>query len=311
MRKCRIGVIGLGHIAMKAYLPILTKEEGWTLVGAFSPGVEKREKICRQYRMNEYSSMASLAADCDAMFVHSSTDTHFEIVSELISKGLDVYVDKPLAATIEQAEQLVELSQKRQRKLMVGFNRRFAPLYQEAKKMAGQTAWIRIDKHRPSGGGTNAFSYTMLDDYLHLVDTARWLGGKESQLLHGRIQLNEHQDLHTAHHLYESKNGTAVFTSMHRQAGTDLEQVEWTAAGQVIRVENMACLQIKSNGHLQEKKPPSWESILTQRGFDGAIRHFIEAVDQDSPLMIDGEEAFKSQLLVQKMIDSYDKATLE
>ncbi|PGZ15037.1 virulence factor MviM, partial [Bacillus thuringiensis] len=73
-----------------------------------------------------------------------STATHYEIVSELLKKGIDVYVDKPLAATVEQAEKLVELSEKYNRKLMVGFNRRFVPMYVAAKEQANAISWIRI-----------------------------------------------------------------------------------------------------------------------------------------------------------------------
>lgn len=304
MRDVRIGVVGLGGIAQKAYLPILTKEDHWTLVGAFSPNESKRKEICRQYRMNDYTNLHTLAADCDAVFVHSSTETHYEIVSTLLQKGKDVYVDKPLAATLEQAEKLVELSQKSNRKLMVGFNRRFAPLYTAAKDIAVRPAWVRIDKHRPDSGG-NSISFTMLDDYIHLVDTARWLGGDDVALISGRIKPNEHGDLHTAQHSYRSNEGPDMFTAMHRQAGTDFEQVEWTAEGCVVRVRNMSRMQIEQNGQLVEKIPPSWEPVLTQRGFDGAIRHFIEAVQYNGTLLIDGEEALKSQQLVQKMIDSY------
>ena len=71
---------------------------------AFTPNAEKRKQICQQYRIQEFHSIETLASECDAIFVHSSTATHYEIVSELLKKGIDVYVDKPLAATVEQAE---------------------------------------------------------------------------------------------------------------------------------------------------------------------------------------------------------------
>lgn len=56
--------------------------------------------------------MSALIQASDAVFVHSSTESHFEVVSELLKNGKDVYVDKPLAATVEEAEKLVELSEK-------------------------------------------------------------------------------------------------------------------------------------------------------------------------------------------------------
>lgn len=153
MKKPTIGVVGLGNIAQKAYLPILTKEENWSLAGAYSRSKIKREAICSKYRMNSFNSLSSLISTCDAVFVHSITESHYEVVNTLLSNGVDVYVDKPLASNLEDAEKLVECSEKKGRKLMVGFNRRFAPLYVRAKQMAKGTAWINMEKHRADSVG--------------------------------------------------------------------------------------------------------------------------------------------------------------
>ncbi len=80
---------------------------------------------------------------------------------------------------MEQAEQLVELSEKYNRKLMVGFNRRFVPMYVAAKEQANDISWIRIEKHRTNKVGPYTYDFTMLDDYLHIVDTARWLANDD------------------------------------------------------------------------------------------------------------------------------------
>ena len=133
MRKLRVGIVGLGGIAQKVYLPILSQAKHWELVGAYTPNQQKNCLLCQQYRIVSFYSLDELAANCDVAFVHSSTATHHEIAEHLLRKGLHVYIDKPLAETQEQAESLVELAEKQQRTLMVGFNRRFAPIYQTIK----------------------------------------------------------------------------------------------------------------------------------------------------------------------------------
>lgn len=55
-------------------------------------------------------SLVNLAQTCDAVFVHSSTATHYAVVSELLNAGVHVCVDKPLAENLREAEQLVELA---------------------------------------------------------------------------------------------------------------------------------------------------------------------------------------------------------
>lgn len=112
MGKLRIGIVGLGSIAQKAYLPVLSKTDSWQLVGAFSPNQIKAKVVCDSYRIPLYSDLKQLASQCDAIFVHSSTASHFEVIHSLLSAGVHVYVDKPLAETLSQSEQLIDFAKK-------------------------------------------------------------------------------------------------------------------------------------------------------------------------------------------------------
>ena len=127
MRTPRIGMVGLGTIAQRVYLPLLSQQKEWIFVGAYSPTAAKRTALTSSYRIQDFASLPDLIQACDAVFVHSATATHFAVVSGLLRHGVDVYVDKPLAATVREAEMLVEYSRKTRRKLMVGFNRRLPP----------------------------------------------------------------------------------------------------------------------------------------------------------------------------------------
>ncbi|SES93593.1 virulence factor [Oceanobacillus limi] len=301
MGKPKIGIIGLGRIAQKAYLPILSQETDWSLVGAFSPNAEKRKRICNQYRMQEYSNLGNLLRDCHAVFVHSSTESHFEVVSQALQQGVDVYVDKPLAATSPEAEKLVEQSVKHGRKLMVGFNRRFAPMYVKAKNQVKNLAVVRFDKHRANKVGPNTYEFTMLDDYLHLVDTMRWLAETDLHLKYQHKQLDINNFLVHTNHLFQSEN-VSFHSSMHRKAGTNLEQLELVGEGALYRVKNMSVLEREENNQVTTEIPASWDPVLKQRGFEGAIRHFIHCLEQDQQPSIDGEEGLKSQQLVEQLI---------
>ncbi len=70
MRKLRIGMVGLGSIAQKVYLPILSKASNWEFIGAFSPNQEKGNIICAAYRIPLFTSLNALAQQCDAIFVY-------------------------------------------------------------------------------------------------------------------------------------------------------------------------------------------------------------------------------------------------
>lgn len=133
-------------------------------------------------------SLDATAAQCDAVFVHTSTASHYEVVNHLLNAGVHVCVDKPLADKLSEAETLVELAARRRLTLMVGFNRRFAPLYRELKGRLGEAASLRMDKHRSDSVG-NDLRFTLLDDYLHVVDTALWLADGQARLRGGALKI--------------------------------------------------------------------------------------------------------------------------
>lgn len=301
MRKIRVGIVGLGNIAQKAYLPVLSKTDNWQLIGAFSPNQSKAKIVCDSYRIPLYSDITKLANHCDAIFVHSSTSSHYEIIHSLLMAGVHVYVDKPLAETLEQAEQLINLAQKQKLFLMVGFNRRFAPFYCGLKQQLGQIASLRMEKHRSDSVGPNNTRFTLLDDYLHVVDTALWLTDASVTSLSGSIIETDKQELFYAeHHL--KVNDIWVTTSMHRRSGSQQESVIAISDGAIHQITNMNYWRSECQSVIKEKQSANWDSILVQRGFDGAIRHFIYAVSNNTVPDVSGEQAIYAQQLIEKMI---------
>lgn len=317
----RIGIVGLGGIAQKVYLPLLSQAHDWQLAGAYSPDGNKARRLCDAYRINNLSSLDALAQCSDAVFVHSSTATHFEVVSRLLERGVHVYVDKPLADQLSRAERLVALAARQRLALMVGFNRRFAPLYLRLKQQMGQPASIRMDKHRVDSIGPGDMRFTLLDDYLHVVDTALWLAeggaapqaadvngatsnrvkdGSAPNLTGGTLQGNAAGQMVYAEHHFNHW-GCRVTTSMHRQAGSQAETVNAVCAGGLYRIEDMRVYRSESGGVISELPPPSWQSILTQRGFTGAVEHFIQAIRNQTPPETSGEQALRAQSIIEHL----------
>ncbi|QUY46367.1 Gfo/Idh/MocA family oxidoreductase [Serratia plymuthica] len=301
MTKLRVGVVGLGGIAQKAYLPILSQAADWTLVGGFSPNRQKAQPICDSYRMACFSSLDSLAQQCDAVFVHSSTASHFQVISELLRHGVHVYVDKPLAETLDQGEQLIALAEKQRKTLMVGFNRRFAPVYRQLKQEMQWPASIRMDKHRADSVGPNGLRFTLLDDYLHVVDTALWLGGSEGQLLSGSLRVTDAGELLYAEHHFACGE-TLVTTSMHRRAGSQRESVQAVTEGAVYQVNDMRQWLREDPQGVLEQPVAGWQTTLAQRGFDGAIRHFISSVSNQTVPETAGEQAIAAQRVIERLL---------
>lgn len=290
----RIGIVGLGGIAQKVYLPLLTAGIRWQVVGAFSPNQQRAQPLCDQYRIPYYARLDTLADRCDAVFVHASTSAHYTLCHQLLSRGVHVYVDKPLAEHLDQAEQLVALAARKKRVLMVGFNRRFAPLYLQLKQQMQRPASIRVEKHRADSVGPQDRDFTLLDDYLHVIDTALWLAPGPATLLSGTLQSTDSGALFYAEHHFQHAD-CLLTTSMHRRAGSQRETVSAITDGTLYHIEEMRLWRAETAGAIHELPVPAWQTILTQRGFSGAVEHFIAAVAQETECSVSGEQALRAQ----------------
>ncbi len=289
----------MGGIAQKAWLPVLGAADGWTLQAAWSPGKEKALRVCETWRIPYADSLEQLAAQCDAVFVHTSTASHFEVVSRLLGAGVHVCVDKPLADKLSDAESLVELGARRGLTLMVGFNRRFAPLYRELKAHLDDAASLRMDKHRSDSVGHD-LRFTLLDDYLHVVDTALWLAGGKARLSGGLLQTTAQGEMLYAEHHFSSSQ-LEVTTSMHRRAGSQREWVQAVTDGGLYEVRDMREWQEERGQGVVQRPVPGWQTTLEQRGFVGCARHFIECVQNQTVPETAGEQALLAQRIVEKL----------
>lgn len=278
---------------------MLGAADGWTLQAAWSPGKEKALRICEGWRIPYADSLEQLAAQCDAVFVHTSTASHFEVVSRLLNAGVHVCVDKPLADKLNEAESLVELAARRKLTLMVGFNRRFAPLYRELKTQMGSAASLRMDKHRSDSVGHD-LRFTLLDDYLHVVDTALWLAGGTARLSGGSLQTTAQGEMLYAEHHFSTPQ-LEVTTSMHRRAGSQREWVQAVTDGGLYAVCDMREWQEERGQGVIMRPVPGWQTTLEQRGFVGCARHFIECVQNQTVPETAGEQALLAQRVVEKL----------
>ena len=143
----RVGMIGLGDIAQKAYLPVLTARPDVEL-HLLTRDRAKLDRIGDAYRIpHRYTNLdALLDTGVAAAFVHAATSAHLPLVERLLDAGRHVYIDKPLDAYYAGAERLVRLAQQRKRSLMVGFNRRYAPDYAALRTLSRDL--IVMEKHR-------------------------------------------------------------------------------------------------------------------------------------------------------------------
>jgi len=141
----RVGIFGTGHLG-KFHLNNWKEIEGVSIVGFFDPTDETAAAVASEYGIRRYLSEEALIDDCDLIDVVSPTQFHFPTCAAAIRKGKHVFVEKPMAHTMEEATQLVKLVQESNVKLQVGHVERFNPAY---RALAGeQLQPMFIESHR-------------------------------------------------------------------------------------------------------------------------------------------------------------------
>ncbi|WP_336322469.1 Gfo/Idh/MocA family oxidoreductase [Streptomyces lavendofoliae] len=270
----KIGCIGLGDIAQKAYLPVLTTVPGAELhLQTRTPATLSR--VAGTYHVPAgrcHTDLDSLlAAGLDAAFVHAPTSAHAEIVSRLLEAGVPTYVDKPLAYELADSRRLVELAERRGVGLAVGFNRRLAPGY--AQCLDHPRELILMQKNRV---GLPEDPRTMiLDDFIHVVDTLRFL-------LPGQV---EHTDVRARirdgllHHvvLQLSGDGFTAIGMMNRLNGSTEEILEVSGQDTKRQVVNLADV-VDHKGQPTVRRRGDWVPVARQRGIEQAVHAFLDAV---------------------------------
>lgn len=123
----RVGVLGAGAFG-RNHVRVL--REAGALSGVFDPDPARAQAAAAEFDCRAYASLEELAADSAAAVVAAPTVAHAELGLDLMERGLDVLIEKPIAATLAEADRLVETAKRLGRILQVGHLERFNPAVQ-------------------------------------------------------------------------------------------------------------------------------------------------------------------------------------
>lgn len=274
----RIGIIGLGDIAQKAYLPVLAAR-GDVEPRLLTRNREVLDRLGAAYRIDHrHTVLADLLDDgIDAAFVHTATEAHAPVVAELLAAGVHVYVDKPLAYHYAQAQRLVELAEQHNRTLVVGFNRRYAPAYVALRTAAAEIVVMQKNRRRL----LDAPRVAVFDDFIHVVDTIRFLLPAPAERVEIQTKVRDGMLRHVV--LQMSGPGFTGVGIMSRDSGSTEESVEVIGAGHKRRVVNLDDVVHYSDGETHTRSP-DWAPVARRRGIEQICNEFLDAVRDERVL---------------------------
>ncbi len=164
----KVGVLGTGHLG-KFHLNNWLEIDGAQLVGFFDPNDEIANAVIEKYTLTRFDDADKLMDACDAVDIVSPTTTHFDLCKAAIIKGKHVFVEKPLANTMDEARQLVKLAKEANIKFQVGHVERFNPAFLALKNHPLEPMFIevhRLAQFNPRGTDVSV----ILDLMIHDID---------------------------------------------------------------------------------------------------------------------------------------------
>ena len=299
----RIGIIGLGNICEKAYLPVITAIEGIEIVFC-TRNKERLNSLSKKYRINEAVSTIDelINMNIDAAFVHTATESHIEIIEKLLNNNIHVYVDKPISYSYEDSIRVSNLAKEVNKILMVGFNRRFAPMYSNLKNY-GTPSVIKLEKNRVNSPKHPVLF--VLDDFIHVIDTLRFLMDEEIESINVN-GLKRDGLIYNVVVTMTSKNTTCI-AMMNRDSGANEEELEYTSSGKKVIVRNLIDSKVLIKNVEENKSFKDWDTILYRRGFENIINEFINSVKlgvQATPTI---EDALKTHKICDEILNKINE----
>ena len=294
----KVGVIGIGNIAQKAYLPIMAEMRDTVEWHLCSRNKETLEQVGKKYGFGQmYTDVEEwMDSGIEAAFVHVATAAHGSVIRSLLERGIAVYVDKPISDDLAEVKQLIELADSKGLLLTAGFNRRFAPMIRRLKEIPDKNMlFIRKDRINL----VEPVRQAVYDLFLHIADAALYLLDEEVLSVQSKI-IEKDGNLKRIWVELETKTASC-FVSMNYEAGANQEVMEIQSPEGIVRVVDLTDMTTSDQGGTQHTGFGDWEGTLRKRGFEPLIRGFIEGImKKENPVTTDS--AYLSHSLCEKIL---------
>ncbi len=289
-----LSLIGAGSFATGTLLPILQRQTGLSLRGAVSRsglsakslGAQGRFTFCttdKQDLWNDHSTRAVL--------ISTRHDSHAALVCEALSHGKHVFVEKPLATNRDELAQCIRAIQNHpEQQVMVGFNRRFAPLTIALKNVldaspANRPLTIRyrvLAGALPEDHWTHQHGGRIIGEVCHFIDWCQHIAqSRPGSVSAQAVGSGRNQDISIQ--LRFENGSVAHIEYLMRPASTAAstlgkEKIEVITPGLVAELDDFKTLRLTQNGKTRTQKLSK-----ADKGHTAEIQAFVQAIQSGQP----------------------------
>ena len=298
--KVRVGMIGAGSFGQSVLLPAIKSTGAADFSMIASAGGTTARRIGEQYGFRTATSSAESvieSADVDAVLVLTRHDLHARYVVQALEVGKHVFTEKPLALTLEELESVAKAHASNPGGVMVGFNRRFAPLVKEIEKHFASRSHPLVMHYRVNAGFIPPDHWVhdpkegggrILGEGCHFIDLCHHLAGAPptrvfAESIAGDSRYRGDDNVSITLRFADGSIATVLYTAM-GDSSQSKEYLEVFGEGRQAVLEDYRTLDLTANRRTERKK-----SANQDKGFEEEMRGFLAAARSGGPMPISFE----------------------
>ncbi|NQV46651.1 MAG: Gfo/Idh/MocA family oxidoreductase [Rhodospirillaceae bacterium] len=310
---CVLGVIGAGGFAKSVLLPELQKMNRVKLHTVVTQRGASSEHTGETFGFQNASADIEAVIgnpEINAVLIATRHDSHAELTAAALKAGKSVLVEKPLALTREQLNQVIEARNESSGFFQVDFNRRFAAISEMVRGRLARQAGTKFLLLRVNAGHIPPESWIhaadegggrILGEACHFVDLARYLTGSpivSVQADAAAVVTGACDDLTITLHFADGSLAVVAYTGLGDNAYSK-ELIEAYAGGTVVTIDNFQSYTIAEHGHVN--KPCA---RAQDKGIKAGLTAFVSAVAKGGPPPIDEAELIETSLATIAVLES-------
>ena len=291
-QRLAIGFIGAGNYASSMLLPHLARLDTIRLAHVATTRSLSAVNAQRRFGFTTASTTADAVLNdesLDAIFIVTRHHTHAELVCRALQAGKAVFVEKPLALTDDELHRIIDVvTATGNDRLMVGFNRRFAPMLVQLKSLFGQSGATSVTRYLVNAGPLDAHSWyrnkqlegsRFAGEGGHFIDTLSWWADSLPEEIYAVLG-PEHDDVQATVRFQNGSTATITYVTV-GNVRYPKETLDAAAGGRSARLDNFRQAAVWIGRHRS-----STRSRGQDKGQQQQIAQFIEAVVTGAPMPI-------------------------
>jgi predicted dehydrogenase len=312
MEKIRVGVVGVGYLGQH-HARIYSELKNAELVGVVDVDFDRAKEIAKKFKTQAFKNHEELFGKVDAVSIVAPTVHHHALAKAFFEAGSDVLLEKPITVTVEEADELIEVSDTKGRIFQVGHLERFNSAVVKMVEMTTTPKFIECNRLSPFPDRSTDVD-VVLDLMIHDIDIIMSLVKSPLKDIHavGIAVISKNVDIANARIEFESgcvANITSSRVSLKKERKIRLFQPDTYIS------LNYQDQEVYAYHRIPNKKDPEGKpdiiggkvKVVKEEPLKAELEAFLASVrDRSRPLVSgrEGRDALKVAMLVQQEIKS-------